>query len=116
MGVGRTIRLAAIAAATLAIAPPSIADKVAHVRRAPQARRHHCHWPGCQKQVPPAKWGCPRHWFMLPADLRQAIWQAYRPGQEIDQRPSPDYVDVAKRVQAWIAQHHPPAPETARLL
>ena len=93
-----------------------ISDKVAHVRRAPQVRRHHCHWPGCEKQVPPAKWGCKEHWFKLPDDLRRAIWQAYRPGQESDQQPSAEYVEVARRVQAWILAHHPPPPVTARLL
>lgn len=109
------LRVAA-AAAVLTALPVPIADKVAHVRRAPQVRRHHCHWPGCEKQVPPAKWGCKEHWFKLPGDLRRAIWRAYRPGQEIDQRPSAEYVEVARRVQAWILAHHPPPPETGRLL
>lgn len=28
------------------------------------------HWPGCGAHVPPAMWGCRRHWFMLPKRLR----------------------------------------------
>jgi hypothetical protein len=39
-------------------------------------RGHHCHWPGCEVPVPPAMWGCRRHWYMLPADIRRLIWAA----------------------------------------
>jgi len=28
---------------------------------------HHCHWPGCIREVPPKMWGCSTHWFRLPA-------------------------------------------------
>jgi hypothetical protein len=45
-----------------------IGDKVEYVRR--ESRKgsgsHHCHWPGCGKKCPPAKWGCTTHWYMLP--------------------------------------------------
>lgn len=91
----------------------SRASKVAHVLRGRQTRRHHCHWPDCTEQVPPAKWGCRRHWFMLPKRLRDLIWSTYRPGQEDSQTPSRDYVAAAREVQAWIAANHPP---TERLL
>lgn len=64
--------------------------------------KHHCHWPGCPKEVPPAIWGCSRHWFKLPKSLREQIWQTYRPGQEITKTPSAAYVKVALEVQAWI--------------
>lgn len=85
-----------------------IAQKVAHVKRARQgASQHHCHWPGCTRLVPPAKWGCVRHWFMLPAELRDAIWRAYQPGQETTKTPSREYVDIARQVQDWIAKNHP---------
>lgn len=63
---------------------------------------HTCHWPGCDARVPPKLWGCRLHWYSLPPHLRQKIWQAYRPGQEIDKRPSPEYIEVAKEVQNWI--------------
>lgn len=80
-------------------------SKADYVRSQGQTRCHHCHWTGCTEQVPPAQWGCRKHWYRLPAELRRAIWQAYRPGQEIDGRPSADYVAVARRVQAWIADN-----------
>lgn len=66
---------------------------------------HTCHWPGCNKAIPPRLWGCKPHWFALPADLRKGIWATYRPGQEIDKRPSPEYLAAARAVQDWIALH-----------
>jgi hypothetical protein len=48
-------------------------------------------------------WGCKPHWFKLPKVLRDAIWAAYRPGQEIDKKPSDRYIATAALVQNWIA-------------
>ena len=83
----------------------SIKAKVAHVKQAGQTRDHHCHWPGCTKQVPPAMWGCREHWYKLPANLRNHIWATYRPGQENTMTPSRAYLDVADQVQRWIKEH-----------
>ncbi len=83
------------------------ADKVRHVKRAGQTRDHACHWPGCAVQVPPAKWGCYPHWMRLPKALRDAIWAAYRPGQETTLSPSRLYVRAALAVQRWIRDNHP---------
>lgn len=85
----------------------TIAQKADYVRGQAQARPHECHWPGCAQQVPPAMWGCRAHWYKLPRELRAKIWSAYRPGQEIDQRPSRDYVAIAREVQEWIAANTP---------
>jgi hypothetical protein len=76
--------------------------KAAYVVKQRQTRKHHCHWPGCEKQCPPAMWGCKPHWFALPKHLRDAIWRAYRPGQEVNGTPSREYVAVAREVQQWI--------------
>lgn len=84
------------------MANPSLSAKVAHVKSAKQNRQHHCHWPGCPKQVPPAKWGCARHWFALPQALRNRIWRAYSPGQEERLDPSAEYLEAADAVQHWI--------------
>ena len=78
-------------------------DKVQHVKSAPQTRDHHCHWPGCTVQVPPAVWGCRSHWYRLPKEIRSAIWRAYEPGQEDTLNPSLAYVQAARRAQEWIA-------------
>ena len=69
---------------------------------------HTCHWPGCTTEVPPKLWGCKAHWHALPQRLRDAIWVAYRPGQEIDKHPSAEYVAVAQEVQQWIAETKAP--------
>lgn len=79
-------------------------EKAAYVRLQGQTRKHHCHWPGCGKNVPPAMWGCPQHWFKLPLALRNRIWRTYQPGQEADGRPTKEYLDAAKAVQEWIKE------------
>jgi hypothetical protein len=78
-------------------------EKVKHVLGAEQSRAHHCHWPGCKVQIPPAAWGCIMHWKMLPKDLRDKIWATYRIGQEKNMTPSKQYIAVAKEAQDWIA-------------
>lgn len=65
---------------------------------------HTCHWPGCPVEVPPKRWGCRGHWFALPTILRARIWLAYRPGQEIDKKPSVEYLQAAIAVQKWIRE------------
>lgn len=80
-------------------------EKVQYVLSQGQTRDHHCHWPGCPKQCPPAMWGCKKHWMMLPKYLRDKVWVAYRPGQEATMTPSSTYLEVAKEVQQWIAKH-----------
>lgn len=87
--------------------------KADYVRSQGQTRAHTCHWPGCTQQVPPAMWGCRPHWFKLPKPIRDAIWAAYRPGQEKTMDPSPRYLAAAKAAQDWIASNtaagRPPA-------
>lgn len=79
--------------------------KLDYVKSQGQTRNHHCHWPGCQKQVVPAMWGCSFHWFKLPKEIRDMIWIAYRPGQEVDMKPSPAYMAAADAAQQWIAEN-----------
>lgn len=83
----------------------TLPPKARYVVTQRQTRNHTCHWPGCGKQVPPAKWGCREHWYMLPKALRDAIWRAYQPGQEIDGRPSREYIAAARAAQNWILEH-----------
>lgn len=97
------------AAREAAAAATPIAEKVNHVRRATQTRPHHCHgrMPGCRGECPPAMWGCLPCWRKLPKRLRDAIWAAYRPGQEDNMTPSPKYLEVARETQEWIALNYP---------
>lgn len=55
---------------------------------------HRCHAIGCIVEVPPRMFMCRSHWRLLPEGLQKAIWHFYRPGQEIDKRPSYPYVLV----------------------
>lgn len=82
-------------------------SKADYVRSQSQTRYHHCHWPGCDRQVPPAMWGCKPHWFKLPKLLRAKVWMNYEPGQEISMTPSAGYLEVAQEVQDWIETNHP---------
>jgi hypothetical protein len=70
----------------------------------PADGKHTCHWPGCDKPVPPGMWGCKAHWFTLPKTLRDRIWATYTRGQEVTKTPSQAYMKVALDVQEWIAQ------------
>lgn len=65
---------------------------------------HHCHAVGCETATPPKMFMCLKHWRMLPRDGQNAVWAAYRQGQEVDKRPSSTYMDVtneARRIVAW---------------
>lgn len=86
-----------------------MASKAAYVKSQGQTRKHHCHWPGCTQQVPPAMWGCKAHWYALPVALRNRIWATFRPGQEVNGTPSQAYVAAAREVQAWIKTQQQPA-------
>lgn len=62
---------------------------------------HTCHAENCSIPVPPKMLMCRRHWFMVPKQMRDAVWAEYRPGQEIDKRPSGAYLEVmAAAIQA----------------
>lgn len=82
-------------------------SKADYVRGQKQTRDHHCHWPGCTKQVPPAMWGCKAHWMRLPKHIRDAIWRAYVPGQEISLTPSEEYLAAARAARDWIRENTP---------
>ncbi len=80
-------------------------EKVNYVKSQGQTRPHTCHWPHCNNQVPPAMWGCRKHWFKLPKYLRNKIWAAYVPEQEVTMTPSKEYLDVSDEVEKWIAEN-----------
>jgi hypothetical protein len=57
---------------------------------------HTCHARGCTMHVPPRLLMCSRHWRLVPAELKRAIWLHYRRGQEITKDPSPEYLEAMK--------------------
>lgn len=56
---------------------------------------------------------CKRHWFMLPKNLRDVVWATYRPGQEIDKRPSIEYLDAATQAVVYVAKKEGIEPDTS---
>ena len=66
---------------------------------------HFCHWPDCEEQVPPELWGCKKHWFALPQELRNKIWAAYVPGQEVRKDPSDAYLEAFEEAYEWALNH-----------
>jgi hypothetical protein len=87
----------------------SIGQKADYVRsemRKP-AGNHHCHWPGCDRKVHPAVWGCKQHWYMLPPRLRGKIWVNFEPGQEVAKNPKTNYIETAREVREWIYENYP---------
>lgn len=66
---------------------------------------HVCHANGCVLPVPRRMFMCKTHWYRLPKAMRDAIWQAYRPGQETGRvEPSAEYLRVATEAINWLAQ------------
>lgn len=56
---------------------------------------HECHARGCATKVPPRLLMCGPHWRRVPKELQEAVWKTYRKGQEIDKRPTPEYLAAA---------------------
>lgn len=84
----------------------AVGRKADYVRAAPNDDpSHHCHWPGCRSQTPPAMFSCRRHWFTWPKHIRDAIWAAYRPGQERTKNPSPGYLAAADEALRWAREY-----------
>lgn len=65
---------------------------------------HFCHARNCKTSVRPSLFMCRKHWYMVPKDLRDAIWENYRPGQEITKDPSDEYVTVSRAAIEAVAQ------------
>ena len=40
---------------------------------------------------------------MVPEDQRLQVWNEYRPGQEVDKKPSKAYLDAAQAAIAYVA-------------
>lgn len=51
-------------------------------------------------------WGCSKHWFMLPREIRTKIWAAYRIGQEEGLATVTDsYIEAAREAERYIRQN-----------
>jgi hypothetical protein len=56
--------------------------------------KHLCHAEGCPVEVAPKMLMCFKHWKMVRPAIQAKIWKEYRPGQEIDKRPTAQYLEV----------------------
>lgn len=56
---------------------------------------HHCHAIDCDIPVPPKMHMCLKHWRMVPKAVQELIWKHYRHEQEIDKKPTIDYIATA---------------------
>ena len=65
--------------------------------------QHTCHARNCKTPVPPKKFMCRKHWFMLPKEMRDKVWALYRPGQERSKDPSMEYLNHAMECINYIA-------------
>lgn len=75
---------------------------------------HTCHAFACETKVPPRLHMCKPHWSMVPRAQQRALWAAYRPGQERDMQPSPEYLRAAAAcVEAVARAEGHPAEEIA---
>lgn len=58
---------------------------------------HLCTWPGCRRPIPLSEWGCKSHWFTLPKEIRDEIWQGYSRGKL-----SPEWIEANEKALTWI--------------
>jgi hypothetical protein len=63
---------------------------------------HKCHYPQCEITVDPSLHMCQAHWFSIPVELRENLISAYRDGQELDERPSREYVLAAMAIRKHV--------------
>lgn len=68
---------------------------------------HTCHAEDCNVPVPPKLLMCLKHWRRVPRTIQREIWRHYRPGQEVDKRPTPEYLAVMKRAIDAVAGREP---------
>lgn len=57
-------------------------------------------------------WGCKRHWYMVPWDVRRRILHHYRVGQCDDYNPSKKYCEVARDAVIAVAEKEGLVPDT----
>lgn len=65
---------------------------------------HTCHARGCKISCAPKFLMCPRHWKMVDFNLQREVWRTYRPGQEVDKRPSEEWHKAADAAIECVAK------------
>lgn len=77
--------------------------------------KHYCHAIGCRQEVLPRLLMCGRHWRMVKPATQKDVWEHYRKGQEIDKKPSREYLLAARKAIREVAakEHRSLQPEAA---
>jgi hypothetical protein len=65
--------------------------------------KHKCHAVDCEVQVSPRLLMCLKHWRLVRPDVQREAWRLYRPGQEIDKKPSLGYLAIHHIAVACVA-------------
>ena len=65
---------------------------------------HSCHAKKCKKYVPPKLLMCPQHWKKVPRELQLDVWKHYRIGQEVDKKPTREYLAAARAAINAVAE------------
>lgn len=65
---------------------------------------HRCHAIDCEAPVPPKMLFCRPHWYMTPKALRDAVWAAYMPGQEVRKDPTRNWTQAARAAIVAVAE------------
>lgn len=75
--------------------------------------KHFCHAIGCKTEVLPRLLMCGRHWRMVSKRSQDEVWRYYRNGQEIDKRPSREYLAAARQATTEVARKESNKPPEA---
>lgn len=70
---------------------------------------HTCHAIGCNRQCPPRMLMCRLCWRRVPKHLQKAVYANYRPGQEIDKRPTREWHRAADAAINSLIESEAPA-------
>ncbi len=55
---------------------------------------HRCQATACQEKIPSTFLMCRKHWFMVPAAIRDQIWATYK---NRSKHPSEEYMDAYRK-------------------
>jgi hypothetical protein len=60
---------------------------------------HHCHWPGCDKEVPPKMWGC-KTCYLKVLEIKSGL------RQEITKDPSDEYMKAIIEAKIFCLRYN----------
>lgn len=67
-------------------------------------QKHVCHVHPCGAKVNPCYLMCKPHWDMVPQDLRDEIYKYYRLGQEVDKKPTREWLVASLKAIRYVSR------------